>query len=91
MSGARWTVAVGMLLLAGCETRTYCHPSMVEQDGGGIYFNRDQDGGGVYFERDGGGIYFNRDDVDESRQYICRRGVLAPPLDLPTTENERRE
>ncbi len=64
--------------LGGCSTPTYCHPSMVEADGGGIYFQRDEDGGGMYFQRDGGGMYFQRDESDGRHQGICLRGVEVP-------------
>ena len=72
MMRALLTTSALLLLAAGCETRPYnhCHASMVQEDGGGIYFERDQDGGGVYFHRDAS---------DGGRQNICRRGVLIEP------------
>ena len=71
--------ALCLLLICGflsaCKTPVYCHPSMVQEDGGGIYFQRDEDGGGRYFQRDGGGRYFQRDGSNGEHQGICRRGV----------------
>jgi len=68
-----------LILLGACQQTHYCHPSLVEEDGGGMYFQRDDDGGGIYFNRDGGGVYVQRDETDERRQEICRPGVEAPP------------
>ena len=68
-----------IVLVAGCKAPTYCHPSMVQADGGGIFFNRDEDGGGMFFQRDGGGTFFQRDKSDGEHQGICLRGVEVEP------------
>ena len=88
MSMCTWaraaTTVIVLAAAAGCQTQ-FCHPGMVEEDGGGMYFRRDADGGGIYFRRDGGGMYHRRDEEksDGRRQEICRAGAVAPPEKPP--------
>lgn len=61
-------------LAAGCSAHPerFCGPGLVEEDGGGFFYQRD--GGGFFVERDGGGFFAQRDG-NVRHQVTCRQGV----------------
>lgn len=88
--GGKTLLAIGVLCAAqvGCAVHKerFCGYGLVEEDGGGYFFQRD--GGGMFIERDGGGMFINRDGPGNPRhQVICRPGVLIDPEDPEASYN----
>lgn len=67
--------AAAVLAAAGCATHKerFCGYGLVEEDGGGFFYQRD--GGGFFVERDGGGFFVRRDGINPGHQVTCRPGV----------------